>query len=97
MLASAIASSEAASISATQSSTQPICSVAEAALVVGGDGNLGEDALDLLAGEAVVGSRSPARAATSSWAHGQAVIPVADTPTTRRVPCSKATARPCRV
>ena len=37
--------------------------------------------------------RSRARAATSSCAHGQAVIPVADTPTMRRVPRSEATAR----
>ena len=41
--------------------------------------------------------RSRARAATSSWAQGQAVMPVAETPTVRRVPWAKATARPWRV
>ena len=41
--------------------------------------------------------RTRARPATSSCAQGHAVMPVAETPTMQRVPCSKATARPCSV
>ena len=39
-------------------------------------------------------SRSAARPRTSPCAHGQALIPVASTPTTRRAPCSVAAAMP---
>ena len=39
-------------------------------------------------------SRSAARSRTSPCAHGQALIPVASTPTTRRVPCVDAAAIP---
>ena len=39
-------------------------------------------------------SRSAARPATSPCAQGQALIPVASTPTTRRAPCSVAAAMP---
>ena len=42
-------------------------------------------------------SATRAPAATSSCAHGQAVMPCAATPTTRRVPRSEATASPCSV
>ena len=99
MLASTIASSVAASISASQSSMQPMCSVAEAALVVRGDGHALEDPLDLLLARSRPSAQPLARArpATSSCAHGQAVMPVAETPTIRRVPRSEATARPCSV
>ena len=70
----------------------------EAALVVGRHRHGAQHRLDLLLAELdSVASRSRARAATSSWAHGQAVMPVAETPTIRRVPCSKATARPWSV
>ena len=39
-------------------------------------------------------SRSAARPATRPWAHGQALIPVASTPTTRREPSAVAAAMP---
>ncbi len=42
-------------------------------------------------------SRSRDRPATSSWAHGQAVMPWASTPVSVRVPRSEETAVPWRV
>ena len=68
---------------------------ADAALVVGRDGDGVEDALDLVVGEAcsdealagAVGRRRP-------WAQGQAVMPWASTPVRVRVPRSEATAVP---
>jgi hypothetical protein len=42
-------------------------------------------------------SRLRALACTSVWAHGQAVMPWAVTPTSRLVPASPATAMPCSV
>ena len=42
-------------------------------------------------------SRSRERSLTSSWAHGQAVIPCASTPVRVRVPRSETTAVPHRV
>ena len=70
---------------------------ADAALVVGGDGDGVEDALDLVVGEAVGARRSRARPASSPWAQGQAVMPWASTPVSVRVPRSEATAVPKRV
>ncbi len=87
-----------ASISAAQSSAQPICSVARPRWLCVATGTLARIALDLLLAEALARRAARARApATSSCAHGQAVMPVAETPTVRRVPCAKATARPCSV
>ena len=91
-------SSAVASISATHSSMQPICSVARPRWLCVATGH----ALRGCARSAPPrtrprASRSRARSATSSCAHGHAVMPVAETPTMRRVPCSKATARPCSV
>ena len=59
---------------------------ADAALVVGGDGDELEDLVDLVLAVAVLGRRSRAPAAISSWAHGQAVMPCAWTPVSVRVP-----------
>ena len=42
-------------------------------------------------------SRTRERASIACCAHGHAVIPWADTPTSRRVPSSDATAAPCSV
>jgi hypothetical protein len=81
MLASAISSSALASISATHSSMQPICSVARPRWLCVATGTRSKDALDLLAEKPSLARRSRARAATSSCAHGHAVMPVADTPT----------------
>ena len=97
MLDSAISSSVAASISAAHSSVQPICSVASPRWLCVATGTLCRIASICSAVKSCATSRSRARAATSSCAHGHAVMPVADTPTVPRVPCSKATARPCSV
>ena len=70
---------------------------AEPALVVGRDGDLVEDARDLVVGEAVAGEALAWAPATSSCAHGHAVMPCAATPTMRRVPRSDATAEPYSV
>ena len=70
----------------------------QAALVVGGDRHALEDALDLLVGEARRRRAARARARRRAPARtGRRSCPVAETPTMRRVPCSKATARPCSV
>ena len=97
MLASAISSSDVASISATHSSMQPICSVASPRWLWVATGTRSMMRSICSAENPSSASRSRARPATSSCAHGHAVIPVADTPTTRRVPCSNATARPWSV
>ena len=57
---------------------------AAAALVVGGERDEVEDPLDVASSKPASASRSAARPRTSPWAHGQALIPVASTPTTRR-------------
>ena len=69
----------------------------DAALVVGGDGDGLEDALDLVVGEAVGGEALAGAVGEQPWAQGQAVMPWASTPVRVRVPRSEATAVPNRV
>ena len=66
------------------------------ALVVRRDRDELEDPLDLVAGSPPRASRSAARPRTRPCAHGQALIPVASTPTTRREPAPFAAAIPIR-
>ena len=53
--------------------------------------------LAIASARAQIASRARAESATSSCAHGHAVIPWAVTPVKRRVPSSVLTAAPCRV
>ena len=88
----------AASISSSHSSVQPMCSVPSPRWLWVATGTASRILLDL------VRRRSPRRraararrAATSSCAHGHAVMPWAVTPISRRVPSSLLTAEPCSV
>ena len=73
---------------------QPMCSVASPRWLWVATGTLLQDPLDLPVAEVVRGEALAGAGGDQLLRAGQAVIPVADTPTMRRVPCSKATARP---
>ena len=84
-----------ASTSSSTPSGQPDVKRADPALVVGGDRDGREHALDLVVREAFARRDAPASARRrSSCAHGQAVMPWASTPVRVRVPRSDATAAP---
>jgi CDP-diacylglycerol--glycerol-3-phosphate 3-phosphatidyltransferase len=86
-----------ASISAVESSVKPICSVARPRWLCVATGTCSRmRSICSARSHPPPGARAHAPA-TSSCAHGHAVMPCADTPTVRRVPCSNATARPCSV
>ena len=67
---------------------------AAAALVVRRERDELEDPVDVARSNPASSSRSDARPRTSPWAHGQALIPVASTPTTRRTAPADAAAIP---
>ena len=87
----------AASISSSHSSVQPMCSVPRPRWLWVATGTASRICSISSSSKPSLSSRSRAVPATSSCAHGQAVIPWAVTPISRRVPSSVQTAEPCSV